>query len=39
MNDVVFEIVQSFTSEGQSAEKETPHKTAAAGGPRKTEPP
>jgi len=31
MNDVVFDIVQSFTSEGQSAEKETPQKTAAAG--------
>ena len=31
MNDVVFDIVQSFTSAGQSAEKDLPHKTAAAG--------
>jgi hypothetical protein len=31
MNDVVFDIVQSFTSAGQSAEKDPPHKTAAAG--------
>ena len=29
MNDVVFDIVQSFTSEGQASEKEPPHKTAA----------
>jgi hypothetical protein len=31
MNDVVFDIVQSFTSAGQAAEKELPPKTAAAG--------
>ena len=31
MNDVVFDIVQSFTSAGQASEKEPPHKTAAAG--------
>jgi hypothetical protein len=30
MNDVVFNIVQSFTSEGQSAEKDPPQKDAAA---------
>jgi hypothetical protein len=30
MNDVVFDIVQSFTSAGQSAAKKPPHKTAAA---------
>ena len=29
MNDVVFDIVQSFASEGQSAEKDPPHKTTA----------
>ena len=31
MNDVVFDIVQSFTSAGQSAAKDPSHKTAAAG--------
>ena len=30
MNEVVFDIVQSFTSEGQSSGKETPQKNAAA---------
>jgi hypothetical protein len=30
MNDVVFDIVQSFTSEGQSFEKGPRHKNAAA---------
>jgi hypothetical protein len=30
MNDVVFDIVQSFTSGGQSAEKDLPQKAAAA---------
>ena len=29
MNDVVFDIVQSFTSEGQSSGKEPPQKNAA----------
>jgi hypothetical protein len=29
MNDVVFDIVQSFTSEGQSSEKALPQKNAA----------
>jgi hypothetical protein len=31
MNDVVFDIVQSFTSDGQSAAKDPPPKTAAVG--------
>ena len=31
MNDVVFDIVQSFTSAGQSSGKDPPQKTAAAG--------
>jgi hypothetical protein len=31
MNDVVFDIVQSFTSAGQSAVKKPLHKTAAVG--------
>ena len=30
MNDVVFDIVQSCTTEGQSSEKEPPQKNAAA---------
>jgi hypothetical protein len=30
MNDVVFDIVQSFTSAGQSAEKDPPQKDVAA---------
>jgi hypothetical protein len=30
MNDVVFDIIQSFTSAGQSAEKDPPQKDAAA---------
>jgi len=30
MNEVVFDIVQSFTSAGQPAEKKPPHKSAAA---------
>jgi hypothetical protein len=30
MNDVVFDIVQSFTSEGPSSGKEPPQKDAAA---------
>ena len=30
MNDVVLDIVQSFTSEGQSSEKAPPQKNAAA---------
>jgi len=30
MNDVVFDIVQSFTSTGQSPRKELPQKNAAA---------
>jgi hypothetical protein len=31
MNDVILDIVQSFTSAGQSTKKDPPHKTAAAG--------
>jgi len=30
MNDLIFDIVQSFTVEGQSSSKETPQKNAAA---------
>ena len=31
MNDLVFDIVQSFTVEGQASRKDTPQKSAAAG--------
>ena len=30
MNDLIFNIVQSFTVEGQSSSKDTPQKNAAA---------